>query len=128
MAQALLLAASVLFCLALGGQQSALQTMRPGQTYIGCLPGATECTPKAGHPCMTVNISSSEWRGGLHWVFSVPNAPTSTDPYSFLGKLLLGSGLTPCGQAQNCNVGSPLPPNPRQALTHQTPLPSQSWG
>ncbi|CAM4638371.1 unnamed protein product [Lepidochelys olivacea] len=39
-------------------QQSALQTMRPGQTYIGCLPGATECTPKAGHPCMTVNISS----------------------------------------------------------------------
>ncbi|CAM4562802.1 unnamed protein product [Lepidochelys kempii] len=44
-----------------GSQQSALQTMRPGQTYIGCLPEATECTPKAGHPCMTVNISSRTW-------------------------------------------------------------------
>uniref|UniRef100_A0A8C0G0D2 Uncharacterized protein n=1 Tax=Chelonoidis abingdonii TaxID=106734 RepID=A0A8C0G0D2_CHEAB len=31
------------------------------EPYIGCLPGVSECTPKAGHPCMTVNISYSEW-------------------------------------------------------------------
>nr|XP_042717097.1 lymphocyte antigen 6 complex locus protein G5b-like isoform X1 [Chrysemys picta bellii] len=78
------------------------------EPYIGCLPGVSECTPKAGHPCMTVNIG---YRGEVQ--FLLQGCIMNPSRCGMVKELMVPEyhiNITCCSHASFCNEWVPLPP------------------
>uniref|UniRef100_A0A8C8RL90 Uncharacterized protein n=1 Tax=Pelusios castaneus TaxID=367368 RepID=A0A8C8RL90_9SAUR len=76
------------------------------EPYIGCLPGASECTPKAGNPCLTVNISYSEVQYFIQGCIENRNRCGMVKESMVPGFLI---NVTCCSHASFCNDIMPQP-------------------
>ncbi|KAM9120132.1 lymphocyte antigen 6 complex locus protein G5b-like [Pangshura tecta] len=107
MAWALLLAAPTLVCLTLEPSNLHCRECALEEPYIGCLPGVSECTPEAGHPCMTVNIS---YRGEVQ--FLLQGCIMNPSRCGMVKELMVPEyhiNVTCCSHASFCNEWVPLP-------------------